>query len=175
MLHSLATFLRHAVSSLSNTPITSDEAPATYMNTWYLVASFLNQEAHQSFNELLQPSVGSSQPRDHRYWQPEVELGEGTDDFPHMIHSTPYLTFDSHWTISDLVNGALIKGLSNAETVGSTNITLVAVNSDPWNLLRAWLNSDLLAYSKDATFDSCGDVSRLCSFCVCTEREPLGH
>lgn len=101
------------------------------MYTWYIVSSFLNQEAYRSFNEPLQPSVGSPQSRDHRYWQPEVESGESNEDFPHTIHSTPYLAFDGHWTLSDLSNGTVIKRLSNEEIVGGTNIAPVAVSYEP--------------------------------------------
>lgn len=102
------------------------------MHTWYLVSLFLNQEAYRSFNGLLQPSVASPQSHDHRYWQPELESGESNEDFPHMIHLTPYLTFDGHWTLSDLANGTVIKGLSNEEIVGGTNIAFVAVSYEPW-------------------------------------------
>jgi hypothetical protein len=127
VLHSLATFLRHSLFSFSNTLISSEESP-TSTQTWYLVSSFLNQEAYHSFNELLRPSEGSSQPRNRRDWQPEVDFGEGDDDFPHMIHFTSYLAFDDHWTLLDLVNSSAIKGSSEGEIIGGANITLVAVS-----------------------------------------------
>ncbi|KAF9460822.1 hypothetical protein BDZ94DRAFT_1374995 [Collybia nuda] len=122
VLDSLETFLRHALSSISSISL-SDKSPT--LHSWYLLSSFLNQEAYHSFSELLQPGVGGSKSRDHRYWQPEVETGAPNDNFPRFISST-HLVFGGHQTLSDLFNRDTIANLYKRGIVNDTNAVLVA-------------------------------------------------
>ncbi|KAJ7169975.1 hypothetical protein C8R46DRAFT_219616 [Mycena filopes] len=106
VLQSLATFLRHAVSSPRTFRDRVESPSASPIDTWYLASWFKTPEAYEAFDHLLQPRpIQGANRQPQTAWQAEADLEfDGDACYRPLPESC-----QSEWTLqqlSEIVDGA---------------------------------------------------------------------
>ncbi|KAF7436898.1 hypothetical protein PC9H_003732 [Pleurotus ostreatus] len=106
LLQSLSSFLLHALSSGAST--SHDDPYTAPFDSWYIRPSFISQDAHTSFDDLLRPTHSQPSKAKKRRWRAEANHGDG-DIFVSYCPFADILSPDiSIQTLSESVSSAVV-------------------------------------------------------------------